>query len=596
MSTAPLSTTGLSTARPSTPAGTSNPDGTTFGTMTPDSPPAVFEVPGPGSWEYDRSHCPPAPTLLFRRVASHSMETAYRTVFEQYGAPLLSFGVTFVHGKMYRRLIPLIGGDKTAPPPPKPVLWLATRLHPAFRRREKLAQKAITERNYLDAVDHWNTEREEWIARNRALQSVDFAGLDDLELADHIADVDHHLLAGWLRHHELHGSDVGPIGDLLAHTTAWGVDPTKVMQLLEGASPATTEGAECGRRIADALRAAGVDPLAIRSLDQVRAVPAASAALDDYLDRFGWRVVSSYDIEGLTTGELPAAICTLVRSAGATADALERNELPDPAVIRNLVGAENQQLFDELLDGARRAYGLRDDNGPLTAEWPTGIVRRAYLEAGRRLATRRRLKQPQHVFELDGVELAAALRGAAEPSAADCSARADHRAWEAEQDAPELLGPPMTPPDLAAFPPGLRRVMNIVVSAVSMLEVDPAVQRESLAGLGIGDRVHRGIARVATDPDRVLQEMEPGDVLVAAWTAPSYNAVFSIAGGVVVQEGGLLCHAAVMARELSIPSVIGCREAMTAIGDGDLVEVDPIAGQVRVLERAGERPLAGATA
>jgi hypothetical protein len=35
---------------------------------------------------------------------------------------------------------------------------------------------------------------------------------------------------------------------------------------------------------------------------------------------------------------------------------------------------------------------------------------------------------------------------------------------------------------------------------------------------------------------------------------------------------------------------------MTAIGDGDLVEVDPIAGQVRVLERAGERPLAGATA
>ena len=99
---------------------------------------------------------------------------------------------------------------------------------------------------------------------------------------------------------------------------------------------------------------------------------------------------------------------------------------------------------------------------------------------------------------------------------------------------------------------------------------------------------------MATDPDRVLQEMEPGDVLVAAWTAPSYNAVFSIAGGVVVQEGGLLCHAAVMARELSIPSVIGCREAMTAIGDGDLVEVDPIAGRVRVLERAGDRPLAAA--
>ena len=339
----------------STPAGTSNPDGTVFGTKTPESPPATFEVPGPGSWEYDRSHCPPSPTLLFRRVASQSMETAYRTVFEQYGAPLLGFGVTFVHGRMYRRLIPLIGGDKTGPTPPKPVLWLATRLHPAFRRREKLARKALTERNYLDAVDHWKTEREEWIAKNRALQSVDFAGLDDLGLADHVADVDRHNMAGWIRHHELHGSDAGPIGDLLAHTNAWGLDPTKVMQLLEGASPATTEGAECGRRIADALRAAGVDPLTIRSLDQVEAVPAASAALDDYLGRFGWRVVSSYDIEGLTTSELPAAICTLIRSADVAKDRSDSDEPPDPTEIRALVDAEHRPLFDELLDGARRA-------------------------------------------------------------------------------------------------------------------------------------------------------------------------------------------------------------------------------------------------
>jgi pyruvate,water dikinase len=56
-----------------------------------------------------------------------------------------------------------------------------------------------------------------------------------------------------------------------------------------------------------------------------------------------------------------------------------------------------------------------------------------------------------------------------------------------------------------------------------------------------------------------------------------------------VQEGGLLCHAAVMARELGIPSVIGCHEAMTAIADGDLVEVDPAAGRVRIVERAAER-------
>ena len=73
-------------------------------------------------------------------------------------------------------------------------------------------------------------------------------------------------------------------------------------------------------------------------------------------------------------------------------------------------------MFDELLDGARRAYGLRDDNGPLTAEWPMGLVRRAYLEAGRRLATSGRLQQASHVFELDAADLAAVLRGAAQPT------------------------------------------------------------------------------------------------------------------------------------------------------------------------------------
>ncbi len=262
---------------------------------------------------------------------------------------------------------------RPGPTPPKPVLWLATRLHPAFRRREKLARKALSERNYLDAVDHWKTEREEWIAKNRALQSVDFAGLDDLELADHVADVDRHNLAGWIRHHELHGSDAGPIGDLLAHTNAWGLDPTQGHAVARG----RVAGDDRRRRSAGGgsptrCAAAGVDPLTIRSLDQVRAVPAASAALDDYLDRFGWRVVSSYDIEGLTTSELPAAICTLIRSADARTDGSDSDELPDPTAIREQVDAEHRPLFDELLDGARRAYGLRDDNGPLTAEWPMG--------------------------------------------------------------------------------------------------------------------------------------------------------------------------------------------------------------------------------
>jgi pyruvate,water dikinase len=544
-----------------------------------------FVAPGPGTWERDVSHCSPSATPLFRRLASTTMPAAYRGVFERWGAPLETMDVRFVHGKMYRRLVPLVGAEKTGPPPPRPVLWLATRLHPAFRRRERLARKAVAERPYLDVVGGWHGgERQVWVDRNLALQSIDPAGLDAAALADHIVTLDRHLFDGWHRHHELHGSDLGPIGDLLAHGERWGLDTVTLMDLLRGSSPATGEGQEHGRRIAVALAAAGTDPATVKTLAAVRAVPEASAALDAYLDLFGWRVVTTYDLDGLTVGELPGTTCALIR---ACAGGVTTAPGGDPSALRAHVPAGERDCFDALLDDARRAYGMRDDNGPLTAEWPMGLLRRAYLEAGRRLAGQGRLADARHVIELDSPEVVAALRGDdGAPDAAEAARRAAERQREAAAVAPDLLGPAVPPPDTSVFPPGIQRVMNIVVTAVANLEVDPLVEGTDLHGLGVGSGVYRGVARVATDPDAVLEAMEPGDVLVAPWTAPTYNAVLAIAGAVVVQEGGLLSHAAVMARELGIPAVIGCRGAMNLIGDGGVIDVDADAGEVRLVAGA----------
>ena len=178
------------------------------------------------------------------------------------------------------------------------------------------------------------------------------------------------------------------------------------------------------------------------------------------------------------------------------------------------------------------------------------------------------------------------------PPAPDVDAirrRADERVREAAAEPPSVLGPVTSPPDTSVFPPGIRRVMDIIIAAVSNLEVDPTAETHDLHGLGIGSGVYRATARVVIDPDHVLETMDPGDVLVAPWTAPTYNAVLAIAGALVVQEGGLLSHAAVMARELGIPAVIGCRGAMELIGDGDVIDVDADSGEVRVVER---RPLA----
>ncbi len=63
------------------------------------------------------------------------------------------------------------------------------------------------------------------------------------------------------------------------------------------------------------------------------------------------------------------------------------------------------------------------------------------------------------------------------------------------------------------------------------------------------------------------------------------NAVLAMAGAVVVEEGGLLCHAAVIARELGIPGLIGAAGACGSVPDGALVELDPEAGTLQVVGR-----------
>lgn len=551
---------------------------------------ATWNPPGPGGWICDRSHCTPGCTPLYTRIVSEHTAPTYRAVMAAYGGALDTIDMQIVNGAMYRRLVPLVRPDAdNGKVPPRPVLWLASRLHPAFRQREKAARRALADKPFLHEIRAWyETDRARWRQANLDLQAVDPGQLDDPALARHLDALDRHLVAGWRHHHRLHGADLGPIGDLLAHTNRWGIDPVEVMGLLRGSSPATVDAARHGRVIADALARAGVDPAMVSSLDQVRSVPGAAEALDAYLEDYGWRLVTAYDITGRTLSELPAVVCTLIRQAASGSDpSPEETDAASGGVATRLrAQADDPILFDDLLAAARQAYGLRDDNGPLTWEWPAGLMRRGYLEAGRRLAAAGRLEHPDHAFELDAPELAALLDGAPGPGPAEVAARAATRVWQAALEAPDTLGPVGPDPDLSVLPRGMRRTMGMVVAAVTMLDADKGRKVVPLTGLGIGSAPYQGRARVADDPTGALLEMEPGDVLVAPWTAPSYNSVLAIAGGVVVQEGGLLCHAAVMARELGIPAVIGCSQAMSSIRSGDLIEVDPVAGAVTVLEAA----------
>jgi len=91
-------------------------------------------------------------------------------------------------------------------------------------------------------------------------------------------------------------------------------------------------------------------------------------------------------------------------------------------------------------------------------------------------------------------------------------------------------------------------------------------------GRSIGQRIGAGRARIIGGSGQ-MERVLPGDVLVADMTDPDWEPVMKRASAIVTNRGGRTCHAAIIARELGIPAVVGCHEATTAINDGQYVTV-----------------------
>lgn len=98
-------------------------------------------------------------------------------------------------------------------------------------------------------------------------------------------------------------------------------------------------------------------------------------------------------------------------------------------------------------------------------------------------------------------------------------------------------------------------------------------------GRAVGSAVATGRARVVSDVAQ-LSQFQPGEVLVADTTMPDWGTVMKRAAAVVTNRGGRTCHAAIVARELGIPAVVGCEDATATIRTGDEVTVSCAEGTV----------------
>jgi len=93
-----------------------------------------------------------------------------------------------------------------------------------------------------------------------------------------------------------------------------------------------------------------------------------------------------------------------------------------------------------------------------------------------------------------------------------------------------------------------------------------------VSGRAIGQKIGAGPVRVINDPSE-MERVQPGDVLVADMTDPNWEPVMKRASAIVTNRGGRTCHAAIIARELGVPAVVGCGDATEILKDGTLVTV-----------------------
>ena len=91
-------------------------------------------------------------------------------------------------------------------------------------------------------------------------------------------------------------------------------------------------------------------------------------------------------------------------------------------------------------------------------------------------------------------------------------------------------------------------------------------------GRAIGQKIGTGAVRVIMDPSE-MERVQPGDILVADMTDPNWEPVMKRAAAIVTNRGGRTCHAAIIARELGVPAVVGCSDATDVLKDGMLVTV-----------------------
>ncbi len=302
--------------------------------------------------------------------------------------------------------------------------------------------------------------------------------------------------------------------------------------------------------------------------------PEARDAIRGYLDTYGMRCPGEIDITRTRWSENPAVLVpTLLgnirnfepgagkRHFEQGLQASQRKEEDLLTRLRALPGGEEKaEETKRMIDRVRTFAGYR--------EYPKyGMINRyfaykqALLREADRLVRSGVLRERDDIFFLQFQELREVARTGAVDAGLIRERREAFRSYEA-----------LTPP----------RILTSEGEALNGRYRRDDAPPGALTGLPVSAGTVEGRARVVTDMARA--DLVAGDILVTAYTDPSWTPLFVTVAGLVTEVGGLMTHGAVIAREYGLPAVVGVAQATRLIRDGQRIRVHGTDGYIELLD------------
>ena len=299
----------------------------------------------------------------------------------------------------------------------------------------------------------------------------------------------------------------------------------------------------------------------------------ARDAIQAWLDKYGMRGVGEIDITRPRWSERPTTLLHLILGnvknfePGAAERRFEQGRQEarkkEEELLERLRGlAEGEQKAEEtkrMIDRVRTFAGYREyPKYALVSR--TFVYKQALMEEAERLVQASVLREKEDIFYLRFEELQEVVRSNHVDDTLIDQRKEEFKSYQA-----------LTPP----------RVLTSEGEGISGSYRREDLPAGGLVGLAVSAGTIEGRARVILDMAQA--DLEAGDILVTAYTDPSWTPLFVAIKGLVTEVGGLMTHGAVIAREYGLPAVVGVEHATRLIRDGQRIRVHGTEGYVEVL-------------